>query len=114
MLKENGVTDMQCCFDNEDEKRKSIVSPDNFNKNMFVEAGAGAGKTRIIVIRILNQLRAGIRPEELVVITFTKKAAAELYQRISSDLRKAVLSAEGEERDNLEKALRDIDTGKGF
>lgn len=109
MLKENGVTDMQCCFDNEDEKRKSIVSPDNFNKNMFVEAGAGAGKTRIIVIRILNQLRAGIRPEELVVITFTKKAAAELYQRISSDLRKAVLSAEGEERDNLEKALRDID-----
>ena len=45
----------------------------------------GAGKTTLIVQRITNQIRQGVlRPEELVVITFTNKAAGELFERIQS------------------------------
>lgn len=64
----------------EEEKRKKIKS--ELYQNFFVEAGAGAGKTTLIVERIVNQIKAGIEPERLVVITFTNKAAQELKERI--------------------------------
>lgn len=64
----------------EEEKREKIKS--EINHNFFVEAGAGAGKTTLIVERIVNQIKAGIKPECLVVITFTNKAAQELKERI--------------------------------
>ncbi len=90
--------------------RENIIN--DFKNSYFVEAGAGAGKTHTIVQRIINQLKSGfLTADQLVVITFTKKAAAELYDRISSDLAKALkteLSAD--ERDKLEKALLHIDT----
>ena len=67
----------------EQEKRTDIV--ERVESNIFVEAGAGAGKTTLIVQRITNQIRQGVlRPEELVVITFTNKAAGELFERIQS------------------------------
>ncbi|MCR5626842.1 MAG: UvrD-helicase domain-containing protein, partial [Lachnospiraceae bacterium] len=68
----------------EEQQRKEIVSA--FDKNMFVEAGAGAGKTTLIVSRIIGQLGAGYNPGEIVVITFTKAAAEELRVRISEKL----------------------------
>jgi len=67
----------------EHEKRDDIVA--HVDSNIFVEAGAGAGKTTLIVQRITNQIRQGVlKPEELVVITFTNKAAGELYERIQT------------------------------
>ena len=65
----------------EQEKREAIIA--NAGKSIFVEAGAGAGKTTLIVQRVTNQIRHGfLKPEELVVITFTNKAAGELFERI--------------------------------
>lgn len=64
----------------EEQKRDSIQS--DFERNFFVEAGAGAGKTTLIVERITKQIKTGIHPENLVVITFTNKAAQELKERI--------------------------------
>lgn len=66
----------------EDEKRKDIE--EHICQNIFVEAGAGAGKTTLIVKRIVNQIRQGMKPEKLVVITFTNKAAGELFERIEA------------------------------
>lgn len=66
------------------QKRTAIV--DEIHKNIFVEAGAGAGKTSLIVNRVIHQIKKGIRPEELVVITFTNKAAEELFERITEGL----------------------------
>ncbi len=67
----------------EKEKREDIVA--HVDRNIFVEAGAGAGKTTLIVQRIANQIRQGVlKPEELVVITFTNKAAGELFERIQT------------------------------
>ena len=97
---------------NSEEKqiRDEIVSVEFLNKNMFVEAGAGAGKTYIIVQRILTQLRNGYKPGSIVVITFTKKAAGELLERILNNLRDAVLkSVDPEEKMILQDALNSID-----
>lgn len=66
------------------EIRKKIEN--TLGKNFFVEAGAGAGKTTLIVRRIVNQIMNGYKPEQLVAITYTKKAAQELYDRIQSEL----------------------------
>ncbi|MBQ7266107.1 MAG: UvrD-helicase domain-containing protein [Firmicutes bacterium] len=93
------------------DKRKEII--EDSTGNFFLSAGAGAGKTYTIVQRIINQLKSGvIKPEELVVITFTKKAAAELYDRISRDLKKACEDENlgPNEKENLRNALLHIDT----
>jgi len=81
-----------------------------FGKNILVSAGAGTGKTRVLVERILHLLRtqkAAIT--ELLVLTFTEKAANEIKTRLSEGFRE--MSLAGPRRD-LEKAA--ISTFHGF
>ncbi len=49
---------------------------------VVVEACAGAGKTWMLVSRIVRALLAGATPEQILAITFTKKAAAEMGERL--------------------------------
>ena len=51
-----------------------------------VEAGAGTGKTRLLVDRVMSRLEDGVPLPRLAVITFTKRAAAELVGRIRKHL----------------------------
>ena len=92
----------------EDEKRKCIE--ENIFENIFVEAGAGAGKTTLIVRRIVNQIRQGMKPEKLVVITFTNKAAGELFERIEAAFEKEEKnSTNPEEKKAFQYALENIE-----
>jgi len=51
-------------------------------RSVVVEACAGAGKTWMLVSRVLRALLAGAQPQEIVAITFTRKAAGEMRQRL--------------------------------
>jgi ATP-dependent exoDNAse (exonuclease V) beta subunit len=56
------------------------------HRKSFVSAPAGSGKTATIVKRYLLELARGRKPSEIVAITYTRKAAAELIERISEVL----------------------------
>ena len=57
--------------------------------NIVLEASAGTGKTRVLVDRYVNLVRAGVEPRHILAITFTRKAAAEMRERILATLRRA-------------------------
>ena len=53
-------------------------------KHIFrINAGAGAGKTLVVVLRVINLLLKGVKPEEILLISFTNTAAAEMRARIN-------------------------------
>jgi len=56
-------------------------------RNVALEASAGTGKTRVLVDRYVGLLEAGVAPRNILAITFTRKAAAEMRQRVMSTLR---------------------------
>ena len=57
------------------------------DETLFVEAGAGTGKTHELVQRIINLILSGdVQANKIAAITFTEKAAAELYDRVLEEL----------------------------
>jgi ATP-dependent helicase/nuclease subunit A len=56
-------------------------------RNVALEASAGTGKTRVLVDRYVRLLEVGVAPRNILAITFTRKAAAEMRQRVMATLR---------------------------
>jgi len=54
--------------------------------SVWVKANAGSGKTHVLTERVLRLLLSGVRPEEILCLTYTKAAAAEMRRRVSARL----------------------------
>ena len=63
---------------------QGIVSDPNVSA--WVNASAGAGKTKVLTDRVLRLMLSGVAPERILCLTFTKAAAAEMANRISGTL----------------------------
>jgi DNA helicase II / ATP-dependent DNA helicase PcrA len=55
-------------------------------RHLLVLAGAGTGKTRTIIGRAAQLIRSGCSPKRIAVITFTRRAAAEIRHRLNQDV----------------------------
>lgn len=66
-----------------EEQKKGIFTP---TKNILISAGAGSGKTAVLTQRIIEKFKDGIKPDQLLVLTFTREAASELKQRIKKKI----------------------------
>ena len=71
--------------------RQFAVDPRN---HVVLEASAGTGKTSVLVARYVNLLKAAVDPSNILAITFTRKAAAEMRERILHELRAAASRSE--------------------
>jgi ATP-dependent exoDNAse (exonuclease V) beta subunit len=78
--------------------------------NFLVEAGAGTGKTRLLVDRVENLIATGAaRMRDVVAITFTETAAADLRVQIRQRVEAAMRRAEGEAGERFRTALEDLE-----
>jgi ATP-dependent helicase/nuclease subunit A len=96
---ENGAADAS----SPDERARAEAADPS--RNVVLEASAGTGKTSVLVGRYLNLLRHGVDPANILAMTFTRKAAAEMRQRILDTLRTDARSSSGDAA--LWRELRD-------
>lgn len=55
--------------------------------NIIVSAGAGSGKTAVLTERVITKVKKGISVDKLLILTFTKAAAAEMKERIRASIK---------------------------
>ena len=67
--------------------------------NVLIEASAGTGKTQALAERLIELIRLGVKPQEIVALTFSRAAAGEIFERF------VTLLAEKIEKGEVDAAL---------
>ncbi|UYN98844.1 MAG: double-strand break repair helicase AddA [Devosia sp.] len=78
-----------------DTSRNQALASDPLN-SVWVEANAGSGKTFVLTNRVLRLLLAGVTPQSILCLTYTKAAAAEMRKRVGARLAEWALAPEAE------------------
>ena len=86
------------------EQRRAIETPGS----LIVSAAAGSGKTAVLTERIARHILEGASPDELLVVTFTRAAAAEMKKRIGDRLSALAAQQQGDEAARLYGAAESI------
>ena len=72
------------------QQKLAIETRDNGVKNILVSAGAGSGKTSVLaqrVIELITDISSNVDIDNMLIMTFTKNAAAEMRERIAKRLK---------------------------
>src|SRR4030066_1917314 len=93
-----------------DQEQRDRAAQD-ISESYIIEAAAGTGKTTILVTRIIKLIRKGEAGlEEVVAITFTEKAAAELKVKLRQKLEEELSTVSNpDEQNQLSKAISDLE-----
>ncbi|HNB23829.1 MAG TPA: UvrD-helicase domain-containing protein, partial [Candidatus Melainabacteria bacterium] len=91
-----------------EQQREAVYSID---KNVLVSAGAGSGKTHVLVERYIEVLRSNpdLTIADIVAVTFTKKAASEMRTRLKARFQALKDQSQGEESQRWLLCVADID-----
>ncbi len=81
-------------------RQTDAADPEN---TVWVSANAGSGKTHVLTQRVLRLLLTGVSPAEILCLTYTKAAAAEMRARVTSRLGAWAVSAEDALSQELQK-----------
>lgn len=97
------------------QERQAALDP---GRSFIVQAPAGSGKTELLVQRYLRLLGTVDEPEEIVALTFTRKAAGEMRRRVLDALERARGEAPEAEHERftweLARAARERDAARGW
>jgi len=66
---------------------EQLLAINKDNTNIIVSAGAGSGKTAVLTKRVIRKLESGIHINELLILTFTNKAADEMKAKIRKNIK---------------------------
>ena len=78
------------------------------NHTILVSAAAGSGKTAVLVERIVGLIREGYRLDRMLIVTFTRAAAAEMRQRLNQRIGKEAQS----DPEHMTQALDDLEAAE--
>ena len=102
---------MNCAAYSDADARGKLVRKEYLDKNIFLSAGAGSGKTSSLVKRVIALVLDGRDISSIVAITFTREAAKMFYGRITEALEEGADTAPDEcASELLREALANIDS----
>ena len=79
-------------------------------KFQLVSAGAGSGKTTIMIEKISNLILSGVPIESLLVVTFTVLAASEMKERLINKFKEKLLTCEVEDKERILNYIEQVKT----
>jgi len=96
-----------------DDHDRALIREAALDDTLVVEAAAGTGKTTVLIDRIVRVIASGRACiAEIVAVTFTEKAAGELKLRLREAVERARSGADGDDRANLDAALRKLEEAR--